>query len=181
LIAHVRVALATIVALATTGCGWHPVRVTMDDFEGMGTVHGTWQFGRPMWMVMPVPSFDHAVRITDLTFETVSGGGTITRTDPQLLVLSAGPYRGLTLAYYLDKQGGQLVPFDKLTIEPGVHRELQLVALLNSPTPGCHEARLVLTVKAGDSRRTFRPRYYVGLDTGLSKGQGEHHCDATPS
>src|SRR4051794_28414205 len=102
------VARALVAALGLAGCGGHAVLLTMNDGEEAGTVHGQWQFGRPMWMVMPVPSFNHSVRVTDLRFQTVSGLGTIDGTDAQLLVLPAGPYRGLTLSYQLDTSGGHL-------------------------------------------------------------------------
>ena len=153
----------------------------MNDGQEMGTVHGDWQFGRPMWMVMQVPSFDRDVRVTDMSFETSSGQGTISATRKQLLVMNTGPYRGLTLSYRLDTQGGRLVPLDKLTINAGDHPELALVALINSAVPGCHEARLVLTVKAAGSEHTFRPRWYIGVDTGVSHGHGRHHCDTAPA
>ena len=173
--------LALVVALGLTACGGQPPKVTMDDGQEMGTVHGHWQFGRPMWMVMQVPSFNRDVRVTDLRFELASGQGAINATHKQLLVMSTGPYRGLTLSYRLDTQGGRLLPLDKLTIRAGDHPELALVALISSGTPGCHEARLVLKVKADGSQRFFRPRWYIGLDTGLSGGRGEHYCDPTSS
>jgi len=155
------------------------VKITMNDVHEMGTIHGTWTFGRPMWMVEPLPSFNREVRVTGIGLETVSGEGTMQRTDTQLLVLPVGPYNGLTLSYRLDTAGGQLVPLGKSTVEPGTQSQYALVARVNAPSPGCHEARVLVTVKSGDTTRVFRTPWYVGLDTGISKGPDEHVCEPT--
>ena len=100
----------------------------MNDVHEMGTIHGTWTFGRPMWMVEPLPSFNREVRVTGIGLETVSGEGTMQRTDTQLLVLPVGPYNGLTLSYRLDTAGGQLVPLGKSTVESGTQSQYAMVA-----------------------------------------------------
>jgi hypothetical protein len=162
----------------------------MNDYGGFGAGQSVWPAGKPMLFVVPVPAFNQPVRIRSVELRAVFG---------------SAPFAPPTAAYllqYLDQDyyGGPeptteagLDAYTSTALHTPLRERLDAVKVqktdkrrfivipLNSDLPGCHDAQVVLHVSTSDgSTHTFTTRWFVGLDTGISRDNGDNMC-AGPS
>jgi hypothetical protein len=174
--------VAVVVVLTRAGDA-APLR--MNDYRVFGTGQSVWPLSEQMLFVMPVPAFSRPVRIRAVELRTVAGTGTFDHSDAYLLQFQDfDSYNGvkLTTQAGLDaytgtaENGTQHRALDALRVQKS-DNQLSLVIPVNIHSPGCHEAQVILHVSADDgSMHTFPTRWFVTVDTGVSKSKGLNFC-----
>lgn len=149
---------------------------------------------------MPVPAFSEPVRIRDVELRTVHSVGQFDHPDAFYLVFSDDRFYGhfegsarvigLQLTDQLqprDIAGSVREPLGARLVQK-LDNQISIVIPVNIHQPGCHEAQIVFHVTTSDgSEHALTTRWYVGLDTGKTPGDGfdmcapGHHGTPTPS
>jgi len=169
-------AVASLVACGGGGAG--PPK--MNDFNAYELDQSVWEFEHPMLFVMPVPVFSMPVRITRVELQAVNSTGTFDPPAAYLLVFPPGQYyQGTKLTYELTPSniaGAGREPLGKRRVSTA-DNSLSLVIPVNIHLRGCHEAQVVLDVKDADGHTyRLRTRWFVGVDTGVSKKKDLNAC-----
>jgi len=133
-----------------------------------------------MYLVVGVPAFTQPVRIESVELRTARNSAHFDPPDAYLLVYYGSLYyNGAELTYALDpavlagshRQALNSIPIRKL------NNQLSIVIPVNISEPGCHQAQIVFHVRTSDGQdRIYPARWYVTLDTGISKVEGENGC-----
>lgn len=172
-------------ALFAAGCGGGEPPPKMNDYKLYAVGQSRWQVGHQMYLVLGVPAFTRPVRIRSVELRPVFSTGQFDHPNAYLLVYYGSLfYNGQKLGYSLDPTvlaGSHRQALDSIRIgKPD--NQLSLVVPVNIHQTGCHEAQLVLHVTTADGEaRVYPTRWYVGLDTGISKVDEENGCDGARS
>lgn len=176
------VATAFTAATLCCACTSSQPALTMNDYVPTGAAQRVWPFHEQMFFVLPVPTFNVPVRIRSVELRTIHSVGQFDPPAAYLLRFSGGGdyYKGYRLAYKagLDLYAGSAVrmPLDASPVQK-LDQYLTLVVPVNINERGCHEAQVVLHVTTSDGHsHTRRTRWYVALDTGVSKTDGDNYC-----
>lgn len=169
----------TAAAALMAACAQSPP-IHMNDYEQLGEAQRLWPFQQQMLMVMPVPAFNLPVHIRDVQLRTVAGSGQFDHPAAFLIRYSNGGfYTGAHLTYALSPDSTEGSKRESLS-KSRVHQldnHLSIVIPVNIHSSGCHEAQIVLRVATEDGHVHALPtRWYVALDTGVTKSQGIHLC-----
>jgi hypothetical protein len=172
------VAIATA-ALVVAGCAATPLP-KMDDYRSNAIGQSLWHFRKPMYWVVGVPTFTQPVRIRFIELRSARGSTPFDPPEAYLLVYYASLYyNGAKLTYGLDPTvlaGSHRQALDSIPIRK-LDNQLSIVIPVNVNQPGCHEAQIVFHVTTGDGQdRVYPARWYVTLDTGISKVEGNNGC-----
>jgi hypothetical protein len=173
--------LALIVAVARGG---EPLR--MNDYGGFGDMQSVWPLGQQRLFVVSVPAFNQPVRLRAVELRTVYSIGDFDRPAAYLLQFHDQDHYGgvqLTTEAGLDAftttalHPPRHAPLDALPVQK-LDNHLNIVIPINIHQPGCHEAQIVLRVATSDgSVHTLATRWFVGVDTGISRsGSGNDMC-----
>jgi hypothetical protein len=181
-LADLRLRVAVAIATATmlvAGCGAKPLP-RMDDYRPNGIGQSVWHFRQQMYWVVGVPTFTQPVRIRSVELRTVEGSAPFDRPEAYLLVYYGSLYyNGAQLTYVLSPTvlaGSRRQALDSISIRK-LDNQLSIVVPVNVNQSGCHEAQLIFHVTTSDGQeRVYPARWYVTLDTGISKVEGDNGC-----
>ncbi len=173
------VVLATAAQLAVFGCAASPLP-KMDDYRPNAIGQSFWHFHKPMYLVVGVPTFTQRVRIRSIELRVALGSAPFDPPNAYLLVYGGSLYyNGAQLTYALDPvvlAGSRRAALDSVPIQK-LDNQLSIVVPVNVNQPGCHEAQIVFHVRTSDGHdRVYPARWYVTLDTGISKVEGDNGC-----
>lgn len=152
----------------------------MNDYTPFAIGQSLWHFRQQMLLVVAVPAFSQPVRIREVELRPVHSVGHFDRSDAYLLAYSGTLYyTGGHLTYSLNSSavaGSTRERIDAREVQ-GLNNQLSLVIPVNINQPGCHQAQVVLHVTTRDGRaHAFPTRWYVSIETGISKVEGDNAC-----
>ena len=152
----------------------------MNDYRQFAVGQSLWRLHRQMYWVVAVPAFSQPVHIDSVELLGKLNSPAFDRPSAYLLVYSGSLYyNGSQLSYALDSTviaGARRQPLNSVRVQK-LNNQLSIVVPVNINAAGCHEAQLVFDVTTSDGHvRRYPARWYVALDTGVSKVQGEDAC-----
>jgi hypothetical protein len=152
----------------------------MDDYRPNALGQSRWHFGQPMYWVVPVPTFTQPVHIRSIELRVARGSAPFDRPDAYLLVYYGSLYyNGPQLTYALDPSvlaGSHRQALDSIPIQK-LNNQVSVVIPVNVSQPGCHEAQIFFHVTTSDGhQRVYPARWYLTLDTGISKVERNNGC-----
>jgi hypothetical protein len=172
------VVVVTAVLLAASCGGGTPLR--MNDYTSFSIGQSLWHFRQQMLLVVAVPAFNQPVRIRAVELRPVHRSGQFDRSEAYLLAYSGTLYyTGGHLTYSLARSaiaGSTRERIDSRQVQ-GLDNQLSLVIPVNTSESGCHQAQVVLHVTTRDGGAHALPtRWYVSIDTDVSKVKGDDAC-----